>query len=334
MLLPFCSVTGYSFFLNSSLVSWALRKQPTVALHTAEAEYIATSAAGNEATWLKWLVDDMELPTQNEPIKLCSDNNAGIAIANDCKVNHKTKHIDIRIHNIWGKIEKKQITLEYIPTKEESTINNIFDRINRNVAKLTAQELRHARLDGIFIKCAEDLTEIFKAELPQNFPRFDPQSRRQMKDVEFTAQLLLLLELGPKGYSQDDLDTAFTDRDPTWENKNKIESLFNRIVEILKTAIETPDGSYLTRTRLRNQADFYSLFGAIGILLQENKLPSIENILKNLQKFIETVEDADLRSSDEKAKEYYEAARGASTDTGPRKMRIEIIKSIISNISE
>ena len=227
-----------------------------------------------------------------------------------------------------------QFSVEYIPTKEESTINNIFDRINRNVAKLTAQELRHARLDGIFIKCAEDLTEIFKAELPQNFPRFDPQSRRQMKDVEFTAQLLLLLELGPKGYSQDDLDTAFTDRDPTWENKNKIESLFNRIVEILKTAIETPDGSYLTRTRLRNQADFYSLFGAIGILLQENKLPSIENILKNLQKFIETVEDADLRSSDEKAKEYYEAARGASTDTGPRKMRIEIIKSIISNISE
>ena len=123
------SVTGYSFFLNSSLVSWASRKQPTVALHTAEAEYIATSAAGNEATWLKWLVDDMELPTQNEPIKLCSDNNAGIAIANDCIVNHKTKHIDIRIHNIWEKIEKKQITLEYIPTKE-----NVADLFTKPVS--------------------------------------------------------------------------------------------------------------------------------------------------------------------------------------------------------
>ena len=73
----------------------------------------------------------MELPTQNEPIKLCSDNNAGIAIANDCIVNHKTKHIDIRIHNIWEKIEKKQITLEYIPTKEN--VADLFKLLSRSV---------------------------------------------------------------------------------------------------------------------------------------------------------------------------------------------------------
>jgi hypothetical protein len=230
---------------------------------------------------------------------------------------------------LWG----YQFSVEYIPTKEESIINNIFDRINRNVAKLTAQELRHARLDGLFIKCAEDLTEIFKSELPQNFPRFDPQSRRQMKDVEFTAQLLLLLELGPKGYSQDDLDKAFTDRDSTWDNKNKIESLFRRVVEILKNAIETPEGNYLTKTRLRNQADFYSLFGAIGVLLQENNLTSLEKTVENLRRFIEIVEDADLRSHDKDAMEYYEAARGASTDTVPRKKRIDTIKSIISDVS-
>lgn len=230
---------------------------------------------------------------------------------------------------LWG----YQFSVEYIPTKEENIINNIFDRINRNVAKLTAQELRHARLDGLFIKCAEDLTDIFKSELPQNFPRFDPQSRRQMKDVEFTAQLLLLLELGPKGYSQDDLDKAFTDRDSTWDDKNKIESLFRRVVEILKNAIETPDGNYLIKTRLRNQADFYSLFGAVGFLLQENDLPALEKTVENLRRFIEVVENADLRLQNKNAMEYYEAARGASTDTMPRKKRIDIIKAIISEIS-
>jgi hypothetical protein len=228
---------------------------------------------------------------------------------------------------LWG----YQFSVEYMPTWEESIINNIFDRINRNVAKLTAQELRHARLDGLFIKCAEELTEIFKAELPPNFPRFDPQSRRQMKDVEFTAQLLLLLEKGPKGYSQDDLDIEFTDRDAAWENKNEIESLFKRIVEILKTMIETSESNNLTKTRLRNQADFYSLFGAIGILLQEDKLPPIQDMVENLQQFIEIVENADLRPGNEKAKDYYEAARGASTDTGPRKKRIDLIKSVIGN---
>ena len=56
-------------------------------------------------------------------------------------------------------------------------------------------------MDQLF-KSAEELTEILSNELPQNFPRFHPKSRRQMKDVEFTAQLLLLLEQGPKSYSQ------------------------------------------------------------------------------------------------------------------------------------
>lgn len=42
------------------------------------------------------------------------------------------------------------------------------------------------------------------------FPRIIDQSRRQMKDVELTAQLLLLVEAGqPRGYSQDELDAAF-----------------------------------------------------------------------------------------------------------------------------
>jgi len=224
-----------------------------------------------------------------------------------------------------------QFSIEYIPTKEENIINNIFDRINRNVSRLTGQELRHARLGGIFIRCAEDLTEFFKDNLPQNFPRFDPQSRRQMKDVEFTAQLLLLLEQGPRGYSQDDLDAAFTDRDATWEIKNEIESIFKNIVYILKDVIESPDGNALTKTRLRNQADFYSLFGSIGILIREDRLPDIRMIADNLKRFIEIVEDEDLRQGNEDAQEYYEAARGASTDTGPRKKRINIITSIISS---
>jgi len=199
------------------------------------------------------------------------------------------------------------------------------------VARLTGQELRHARLGGVFIKCAEDLTEVLKEKLPQNFPRFDPQSRRQMKDVEFTAQLLLLLEQGPKGYSQDALDTAFTDRDAAWDNKNEIESTFKNVVDVLKNIIETSEGNTLTKTRLRNQADFYSLFGSIGVLLQENNLPAIDTIVNNLKRFIEIVENDDLRPDDENAKDYYEAARGASTDTGPRKNRISIPKSIIRN---
>jgi hypothetical protein len=36
-------------------------------------------------------------------------------------------------------------------TTDAQVLNSIFDRINRNVAKLTAQELRHAKYDGPFM---------------------------------------------------------------------------------------------------------------------------------------------------------------------------------------
>lgn len=52
---------------------------------------------------------------------------------------------------------KYQFAIEYLPSSDEDVIGNIFDRINRNVIKLTPQELRHARLSGDFISLAEEL---------------------------------------------------------------------------------------------------------------------------------------------------------------------------------
>ncbi len=226
--------------------------------------------------------------------------------------------------NLWN----YQFSVEYIPTKEESIINNIFDRINRNVSNLTPQELRHARLSGLFISCAEDLSEVFGGELPSNFPRFNAKSRRPMKDVEFTAQLLLLLEVGPKDYSTDELDDAFAERDIIWDEKNEIESLFRRVIISIKDVIKITLID-LTRTRLHNQADFYSLFGAIGILMKEEKLPPVEKYADSITRFIKIVEDSGTRSSNKRATDYFEAATGASTDTPKRIKRIELVKSVI-----
>lgn len=38
-----------------------------------------------------------------------------------------------------------QFAVEFVPQEDERLINEIFDRINRNVARLTRQELRHAK---------------------------------------------------------------------------------------------------------------------------------------------------------------------------------------------
>lgn len=123
-------------------------------------------------------------------------------------------------------------TVEYLPSVSANVINSIFDRINRNVAKLTPQELRHARFDGQFIGTAEKLTDWLQGTLP-DFPRIAPTSRKQMRDVEFVAQLLLLLDEGPRGYSIDDLDTAFSDRDLSWDDGQEVEDRFRNAISAL-----------------------------------------------------------------------------------------------------
>ena len=46
------STSGWCFVLGSAVVSWFSRKQQTVALNSAEAEYMAASLASCEAIWL------------------------------------------------------------------------------------------------------------------------------------------------------------------------------------------------------------------------------------------------------------------------------------------
>ena len=47
------STSGYVFHMGSGAISWASKKQPVVALSTAEAEYVAATAAACQAVWLR-----------------------------------------------------------------------------------------------------------------------------------------------------------------------------------------------------------------------------------------------------------------------------------------
>jgi hypothetical protein len=46
------STSGYAFFLGTTLISWSSKKQQTVALSTAEAEYMALTEAIKQGIWL------------------------------------------------------------------------------------------------------------------------------------------------------------------------------------------------------------------------------------------------------------------------------------------
>jgi hypothetical protein len=230
-----------------------------------------------------------------------------------------------------------------LPTNEEGLINEIFQRINKNTAKLTAQELRHARFNGPFITAAEDLAETMNNTFPENFPRIESRSRKQMKEVELVANLLLLLEASitsvakedlaeVRGYSQDELDEAFSERDTEWEYRAEITARFTEVIKIVNDIVKLPESppGPLYKTRLRNQADFYSLFGAVAAISKNGMTEkSPASLADRLNSFIETVEHEDLRNASAWATGYFTAARSNSNDTGSRRSRVRIMRDVL-----
>lgn len=237
------------------------------------------------------------------------------------------ENLDIKIkQEFW----KYQFAIEYLPSSDEKIIGNIFDRINRNVIKLTPQELRHAKFSGLFITLAETLTVWMFNEFGGNFPNINKRTKRQMKDVEMVAQLLLFLEDGARKQSPEYLDKAFSDRDVEWDSKEDIENEFRDVIREIKCLIKSSIDLNLEKTKLKNQADFYSLFGAIAELKRENKLKKLtKEIGHRIYSFLDKVDRLDEQSKDDNVKQYYKAVKHSFTDAGPRKTRIEIIKSII-----
>ena len=59
------STTGYVFKIAGGPLSWQSRMQTSVALSSMESEYMAASAAVQEAIWLNRLLEEMGFHTRN-----------------------------------------------------------------------------------------------------------------------------------------------------------------------------------------------------------------------------------------------------------------------------
>lgn len=233
---------------------------------------------------------------------------------------------------------KYQFAIEYLPSSDEKIITDIFDRLNRNVSKLTPQELRHAKFSGDFVTVSESMSSWMFDSFGGNFPNIDKKTKKQMKDVEMVAQLLLFLEEGVRAYNQDYLDKAFSDRDINWQAKEEIESEFRNTIDSIKKIIDLSLDLELPKTRLKNQADFYSFFAAVSELARENKLEVTPETGQRVKDFLTMVSeeisnDVSIDSLNEYKKnavDYYKSAKFSFTDAGARKNRIEIMKLVIN----
>jgi hypothetical protein len=111
------STSGTCQFLGRSLVSWSSKKQNSVALSTAEAEYVAAGACCSQLLWMRLTLRDFGCKFSKVPL-LC-DNESVIKLANN-PVNHsRTKHKDIRHHFLRDNEAKGDDSLSHVSTDKQ-----------------------------------------------------------------------------------------------------------------------------------------------------------------------------------------------------------------------
>ncbi len=127
------SISGYGFQLldEGPLVSWRSRKQPTVALSTCEAEYMALTDAVQEAKFLKQLCVDLGIVQVSFSVILNVDNQGAINLAKNPMYHKRSKHIDVKYHFIRSEVSRGTVKLVYIPTNE-----NVADIFTKPVSKV------------------------------------------------------------------------------------------------------------------------------------------------------------------------------------------------------
>ncbi|KAD4584618.1 hypothetical protein E3N88_22219 [Mikania micrantha] len=128
--------TGVVFYFNNRPITWLSQKQPTVALSSCEAEFMAATSAACQAIWLKGLI--AEITGQEEAqVVIKVDNKSAIALMKNPVFHGRSKHINTRFHYIRECVEKEQIKVEHVSGEEQCA-----DILTKALPKLRFAEMR------------------------------------------------------------------------------------------------------------------------------------------------------------------------------------------------
>ena len=111
------STTGYVFLLYNGAVSWASKRQPTVAASTTEAEYMAAAFAAKEALWLRTLLSDFKIA--GDKITINADNQSALKLLYHPISSARSKHIDVAHHFVRERVERGEIDFVYVSTDKQ-----------------------------------------------------------------------------------------------------------------------------------------------------------------------------------------------------------------------
>lgn len=210
------------------------------------------------------------------------------------------------------------LSVENVSRTSEEEIKSAFERLNKNTAKLNAQELRKAQFGGHFIKRMDSLAQ------DPFWSSIGVASRSRisrMLDVEYVSEIYLLTAHGIMDGTSSVLDHYYAEYDEGIPGEGDIEPIYNRVLNWLKDLDFTKAGS-----RWTNLGDFYSLWAAVKELSDDDQLPEHTDAEKRLREFESRVKDPSTRQDNL----YNDAVRQGTNKEASRSTRATILGSVLA----
>lgn len=314
------TVKDKQYFLDTIFRNYP---SPAIFLHKTlsedgKATYHVVDGKQRTQTILQFLADKLRMPKDFGDVRLDGK-----------KWSEMFAEQDIR-QRFWN----YQLTVEMIDFVEGAVVNEVFDRLNRNARRLTAQELRHAKFEGWFI------TEVEAESTREDWKELGVVTTaraKRMTDSQFISELMLVtLERKLLGFDQEVLDELYGKYDSPGEsiaefNEDEFRTVFSSTKAYL-LALEQSDNTVTKYARGFGQ--FYTLWSLVTL----NNMPPAAEYAPKYREFLQKVEmlasapdlEAFLHDANEgeytAALSYFNNLRGASTDLGPRTQRLEALK--------
>ncbi|CAI7757085.1 unnamed protein product [Closterium sp. NIES-53] len=110
------SSQGYTFSLGFGSVSWRSTRSSSVQSSSCEAEIYAGAMAAQELRWLTYLLTDLGEAPRSPPV-LYVDNKAMLALCQEHRLEHRTKHITLRYFIARELQQRGQLRLAYVASR-------------------------------------------------------------------------------------------------------------------------------------------------------------------------------------------------------------------------
>jgi hypothetical protein len=128
-------------------------KQNTVALSTAEAEYVSAYEATAQAIWLRFVLDDFG-EMQAEATPLFYDKMSAISMAKNLVFHQRTRHINRKYHFIREALQEGVIDVKFCRSEEQ-----LADILTKALSKDRFKQLRL----NLGVKPVSSLGEVVKS---------------------------------------------------------------------------------------------------------------------------------------------------------------------------